>query len=62
MNRPQNNFWTLHQTPKNVHEGPQKSKITPKLSQNQMSEFKWKLFNYMIRPQKRFVTIPQPQK
>ena len=40
MSRPQNNFWTLQQTPKVAHEGPEKSKMTPKLSQNQISELK----------------------
>ena len=40
MSRPQNNFWTLQQTPKVAHEGPKKSKMTPKLSQTQISELK----------------------
>ena len=40
MSRPQNNFLTLHQTPKIAHEGPKKLKITPKLSQNQISKLK----------------------
>ena len=38
MNRPQNSYRNLLRP--NVHQGPKKTKITPKLSQIQMSEFR----------------------
>ena len=53
-------------TQKIAPQSPKKSKMTPKLSQNQMSELKKrrkrKLFNYMSRSKNRFRTLPQPQK
>ena len=33
-------FLNPNPTPKMAHQGPKKSKLTPKLSQNQMSELK----------------------
>ena len=54
MSQPQNSFLTYPNV-KNSPLGPQKVKMTPKLSQNQMSELKEtkkkKLFNYMSTPQ-----------
>ena len=52
--------------PKNNQLGPQKVKNDPKINSKSNVRIdgnrKWKLLNYMIRPQNSFLPLPHPQK